>query len=151
MNRHDCEDDGDEEPVLPGPDSGLIPVATKVDGQSIWEEGWQDVEALVDHLQFLQELSSHTPDWDHLLKDLVLLQPLRLCEYPLNDFSDFLELEGFLNINHSTEWGVTDFLFFDESGSDTRKANLFRECVELTGRLRRYEPLRKYWPDMQDL
>ena len=142
-------DDGDEEPVLPGPDSGLTPVATKVDGQPIWEDGWEAVESLVEHLQFLQEISSHTPDWDHLLKDLVLLQPLRLCEDPLNDFSDFLELEGFLNINHSTEWGVTDFLFFDESGAETHKETLFRECAELCRRLRRYEPLKEYWQYMK--
>jgi hypothetical protein len=78
MSELASDGDGDEEPIPPGPDSGLTPVATKVDRQSLWEDGGQDVESHVDHLPFLPEISSHTPDWDNLLKNLVLLQPLRL-------------------------------------------------------------------------
>lgn len=139
MNAPPPSDDSDEEPILPGADSGLVRVATKVDGSTAWEEGWRPLESLVEHLQFLEGNPSHKPDWDHLLSGLSLLQPLRVLESPLSNFSDFLELEGFLNIHHANMWGVTDHLFFDESVSVDHRESLFRECEELCRRLQRWQ------------
>ena len=142
------DEDGEEELILPSPDSGWIPVATKVDGHITWEDGWQAIESLVDNLRFLQEIPSHEPEWDRLLHGLVALQPLRECRFPLNDFSDFDEMECFLNIHHSNLWGTSDHLFFDDATATEEKTALLQECEELVCRLRRYEPLQQYWQYM---
>ena len=144
------DEDGEEELILPCADSGYLPLAERCEGVTWIADGWTELETLFTTLDLLQEISSHEPDWDELLKDLVVLQPLRFFDCPSSDFTVFNELgDLFLNIHHSTEWGVADYLYFDEDAVKQKQVFL-RECAELTRRFRGYEPLRDFWQYIPD-
>ena len=139
------EDSEEEGPVLPGLDSGWVPVATNVDGQVEWAAGYEDIERCRDALSLLQEINEHHPDWTALLRGLKQLAVLEECDVPLHTLGDFDQIEGFLTIDYSNLWGYSEYLFISAEMSALDRRSLFGEFAELARRLKSYEPLRDYW------
>lgn len=147
----DCPDEGDsEEPwgfSLPSEDSGWVLVATGVDGQVTWEDGWDSTCRAVNALSFLAELENGQPDWDTLLSGLVHLQALRNSDMgfpPLTDLKDF-ELIGdvFMTFHGANDYGVATVLYIDRE-EPTAVAILAKEFETLANRLKSYPPLQPY-------
>lgn len=146
---HYAEDD--ERPILPGPDSGYLLIVQDDHQQcDYWHEDWKQLKDLTYALAFFQEIEE-PPDWDVLLKDLRVLQPLRSAsEYPLNDYRDFDLWPFFMHLVHQTHWGSTHYVYFDEDTAKKKTTAFLDECSVLLERLRHYEPLRRFWGDLPE-
>jgi hypothetical protein len=148
----DHEHSGDEDDSfwggpLPQPGSGWTCAASCFDGALSWEPRWTSIEKAVAALSLLDELHSHTPDWDTLLAGFHYLHVLRdpdLSWPPLHDFNDFLAIgDFFLPFEGSNDYGTGSLLYIVDA-EPAVTAPLMTEFDALVRRLREYPPLQSY-------